>query len=550
MNAGDSMARPRGTARLAGGLLLVAGIATAALGQSARIPPPVEPAPQQLPPPRPAPEGARTSSPATLEFKELELPDAPKVPINMPTALRLAQTANLDIAQAREVVNQARAAEQLAHVGWIPNFNIGSTYTHHEGNIQKTEGNIIKANKDGLFVGGGPSLNWSLADVYFGPLVARQVEAATQAGLQRVNNTTVLAVADAYLNVLLARRRLARTGETLLYLTAEQFTVEGQRFKGMLRMMRDFVEVGAQEALRSELARVEVEVLRRQEEQRAALQDFQTATAELARLLRLDPQVGLMPVEDFRFPIPLPGEELASRPVEQLVAFALAGRPELAENRALVLAALARVRNSKFRPLLPNVALAYNWGDFGGSPDPNPGGRPGFGPSGEIKHMNTRTDLDVSLVWRLRNFGFGDLADRRGFEAAYRQANLRQLQVEDLVVAQVVIAKEEMEGWRDRLNTTRAALFNANGAPAGPVFSSLRLNFERIRAAGGRPLEVLDSIRGLSDALEAYGVDVTSYERARFRLLFALGVPPQSLFDPSATQPAGTAANPAPGPNH
>jgi len=40
---------------------------------------------------------------------------------------------------------------------------------------------------------------------------------------------------------------------------------------------------------------------------------------------------------------------------------------------------------------------------------------------------------------------------------------------------------------------------------------------------------VLDSIRGLNDVLEAYGQAVTDYERARFRLLIALGLPPQDI---------------------
>src|SRR5439155_321763 len=77
---------------------------------------------------------------------------------------------------------------------------------------------------------------------------------------------------------------------------------------------------------------------------------------ELARLIRLDPEVPLWPVEDFRFPMPLPGEPWFNRPDEELVAFALRGRPEQAENRALVEAALARIRAAKVRPLLPNVA--------------------------------------------------------------------------------------------------------------------------------------------------------------------------------------------------
>jgi hypothetical protein len=59
----------------------------------------------------------------------------------------------------------------------------------------------------------------------------------------------------------------------------------------------------------------------------------------------------------------------------------------------------------------------------------------------------------------------------------------------------------------------------------------MRLNFERIRGGEGRPLEVLDSIRSLSDLLEAYLQAVTEFERARVRLVIVLGLPPLALFD-------------------
>src|SRR5207253_1967451 len=65
------------------------------------------------------------------------------MPINLATALRLAQTNNLEIAQAQEVVNRARATLDKARVLILPSVNLGSTYTEHEGNIAKTEGNII-----------------------------------------------------------------------------------------------------------------------------------------------------------------------------------------------------------------------------------------------------------------------------------------------------------------------------------------------------------------------------------------------------------------------
>ena len=95
-------------------------------------------------------------------------------PLTSRPRLRLAQTANLNIAQARTVIDQYRALQQKANVTAIPNFVIGSEYIHHEGNIQKTEGNIEKVNRDSLWTGGGPTMTFQFADAIFAPLVARQ----------------------------------------------------------------------------------------------------------------------------------------------------------------------------------------------------------------------------------------------------------------------------------------------------------------------------------------------------------------------------------------
>jgi outer membrane protein TolC len=467
-------------------------------------------------------------------------------PINLAVALRLAETANLDIAQAREVAAQARFALNRAQVLALPSVNLGSTYAKHEGNINKTEGNIIKANKDSLFVGGGPSMTFAVTEALFAPLVGRQVLEATQAGFRRVNLETLFQVANAYLNVLRARRRLARVEETLDYLVSERPSPMRAGSKGLLPVVTIIWKEGGGVALRSEVERVRVEVLRRQEERAAAVQDFLVASAELARLLRLDPAIPLWPVEDFRFPMPLVGEAYAGRTPEDLAGIALNNRPDLAQNQALVRAAVARVRTAQHRPLLPNVVLNYNWGDFGGGPDLNgtvvQAGKvvtlPGFGPSGQIHHFAPRADFDVSLIWRLQNLGLGNLAEIREQQAAARQAELRLLQVRDQVVAQVIQAQESVQGWRQRVNVTRASLFDERGLPEGPVFSSLRLNFQRIREVPNtRPLEVLDSIRGLNDLLDVYGQAITDYERAQFALIAALGLPAHALFDDATGAP-------------
>jgi outer membrane protein TolC len=510
----------------------------------------------QLPPPQPLNQARPNTSPEDAVAEAAACGLANAMPLSLPVALRLAQTTNLDIAQAREVVNGAQAVYTRTQVAILPNFNIGSTYIGHEGMIQNTAGPVIKVNRDSLFVGGGPSLNFALADVYFFRLAAQQALQATQAGYQRVTNDTLLAVADAYFAVMRARRRLARVEETLDFLVSTRPARSRADSRGLLPVLLDFYRTGGAEALLSEVERARVEVFRRVEERAAAVQEYRFASAELSRLLRLDPEIPLWPVEDFRYPIPIPGEGWAHQPLDELARVALNNRPELAENRALVEAALERVRGAKWRPWLPNLILNYNWGDFGGGPDTNPPVRnaagalvtqAGMGPSGRILHMNTRDDFDVTLVWRFTNMGLGNLADVRFAEADYRRQDFRRLQVQDIVVTQVVQAVVLVNGWRDRMNISMRSLFDDRGRANGPVFQSMRLNFERVRnVPGTRVLEVLDSIRSLNDLLEAYGQDMTDYERSEFRLLIALGLPPDSYFDPHA-MPFPPAAGPTAG---
>src|ERR1019366_4950614 len=258
--------------------------------------------------------------------------DARLLPIDLGTALRLARTSNLDIGQAREVVGQSRLQLQAAYAQILPTLNMGSTYTHHEGKIQKTEGNIINANRDSLFVGLGPSMSLNFADAIFAPLVARQNNAATQAGWRRVQNDTLAAVAEAYFTVLRARRKLARVDVALEYLTADEPSPIRSGSKGLLPVVDAMQKAGAAEALKAEVHRVQVEVLRRQEERIGAVQEMRVAVAELARLLRLEPSAPLWPLEDFRVPLELPGAWY-DMPLEDLVRIALLNRPELAENQ-------------------------------------------------------------------------------------------------------------------------------------------------------------------------------------------------------------------------
>src|SRR5205085_2315531 len=93
-------------------------------------------------------------------------------------------------------------------------------------------------------------------------------------------------------------------------------------------------------------------------------------------------------------------------------------------------------------------------------------------------------------------------------------------------------ALESIQRGKERVAIVQAGLFDANGRPAGAVYRSLRLNFLRIKSGQGTPLEVLDSARRLTDILTVYGQALSSYDRARYRMLVALGLPTPALIDP------------------
>jgi len=512
--------------------------------------PPPRPLPPASPPPsmetnRTPPEGANgvpTAACAAGETGPLILPPGPTAPpptpaigVTLPDVLRLAFVSNLDIEQARLVVERARATRLRARSTMLPNLNLGSTYVHHEGQIQRTEGNVITVNRDSLFAGGGPSLSTNLGVALFAPHEAQRILDASRFGQVRVTNNTLLAVADAYFEVLRARRRLARADETLEFLTSEQGSTLRADSKGLLPLIRDFKIAGAKGGLPSDLARVETDVARQRDDRESVLSALRQTSAALAYLLNVDPTGLLLPLEDFRWPLRLPGDEWVNRPIEDLVTFALQNRPEISENGALVEAALVRFRSAQWRPLVPNVVVNYNWGGFGGGPDliRRPNGTTFFAHSGNINNFDTRTDFDVSLIWRLDNMGLGNLAEQRDTRLQYQQARVQQQQAINQVITQVVIAQEQVLRNRDRVRTLQAALFDEKGNPGGSTYRSIRLNFLRIRAGEGFPLEVLDAIRRLSDVLEAYANALTEYDRARIRLLITLGVPPQTMLDPN-----------------
>src|SRR5438445_2067116 len=152
-----------------------------------------------------------TSSAQTAQTPALQTtaPSNNPLPINLATALHLANVRPLDIELATQRIQVAAAQLERAHVLWLPTVYLGVDYFRHDGQIQDVAGNVFGTSKSSFLLGAGPAAVFAITDAIFGPLAERQVIQAREAALQTARNDNLLAVAEAYFNVQQARGELA-----------------------------------------------------------------------------------------------------------------------------------------------------------------------------------------------------------------------------------------------------------------------------------------------------------------------------------------------------
>jgi outer membrane protein TolC len=137
-----------------------------------------------------------------------------------------------------------------------------------------------------------------------------------------------------------------------------------------------------------------------------------------------------------------------------------------------------------------------------------------------------REDVSVGLVWQLQNLGFGNRALVRGRRAEQQQLLIELFRVQDLVAAEIARAHAQVASATVRMATAERGLQEALLAYEG----SLK-NLGKIEEIGDtkvlvrRAFEVIDALRALSQAYEAYFVSINDFNRAQFRLYRALGYP-------------------------
>lgn len=466
-----------------------------------------------------APEPNQTVLKESISTPPANLPQAPPEPdrkpfaITLPAALQLGNANAIDIAAAMERLQVAAAQLRQAQVLWLPSFALGGDYFRHDGINQDAQGAMFTNSKNSVMAGigsaPGASAVISINDAIFAPLAARQIVRARQADEQAAANDTLVAVSEAYFTVQQARGELAGALDVT------------RRTEELVRRTTKLAEslVPPVEAIRAE-----AELARREQANMLARERWEVASAELLRIIRVDPTTQIEPVEPPHLRVTLVD---LNQTIDQLIPIGLTYRPELASRQAQVQATLVLLRQERLRPLVPSILMR--------GASTNPTGTLGYGVYGGGINSRTadfggRYDGDVQILWQLDNLGFGNRARVDLRRAEQRLATVELFRVQDRIAAEINQSYAQAVQAAKRVGAAergvKLAVESAEKNLAG---------LSQTKRAGDvvllvvRPQEAVASVQALAQAYIDYYGAIADANRAQFRLYRALGKPAQCL---------------------
>jgi outer membrane protein TolC len=444
-------------------------------------------------------------------------PDRKPFAITLPAALQLGNANAIDIAAAVERLQVAAAQLRQAQVLWLPSVALGGDYFRHDGTNQDAVGGMFSSSKNSVMFGigsaPGAAAIISINDAIFAPLAARQIVRARQADEQAAANDTLVAVSEAYFTVQQARGELAGALDVT------------RRTEELVRRTTKLAEslVPPVEAIRAE-----AELARREQANMLARERWEVASAELLRIIRIDPTTQIEPVEPPHLRVTLVD---LNQSIDTLIPIGLTYRPELASRQAQVQATLVLLRQERLRPLVPSLLLrgasttptgTLGYGVYGG------------GVNGHTGDFGGRYDGDVQLLWQLDNLGFGNRARVDLRRAEQRLATVELFRVQDRVAAEINQAyAQAVQAAKRVVAAERGVKLSVGSAEKNLAGLSQTKRAGDVVLLVVRPQEAVASVIALAQSYNDYYGAVADANRAQFRLYRALGKPAQCLVTPT-----------------
>jgi len=437
-------------------------------------------------------------------------------PIDLATALRLADVSNPTIGLARTMILEALALQLTARTLLVPSLNSGASYHGHDGLLQKSSGKMTRVSLQSLYVGSGantavagtmgiPGVNIfsQLTDAWFEPLVARQRLEGARFGASATSLDILLDVAQLHIQLL--------GNQSILSL---QRLSESQ-FHEVYRITKDYADAG--EGREADAHRALSQWRRRQALVQKAEEELAVTAARLANRLNLDPSTRLEPIGGPLVPLNLIAVDT---PQPELIQVALRQRPDIAARAAAVGEAEAHYKQEIGRPLLPTLWLGFSGGVFSGGSNLVPP---------LVGNFAGRTDFDVRIYWTLLNLGAGNLALIKERNAEVGQAIAERARTINRARDELSSSLAEAKAAQNEIDVARRELAAAELAYKEDLARTLDRGGEKPRDV--LPIELLNSLDLLAAARVNLVRALVLYDQSQFRLWVSLGSPPPLISD-------------------
>jgi outer membrane protein TolC len=380
-----------------GSLLLLAGcvlIAFSASLSAAPVPAGAQVQPGFLPSLEPKQLARGILQPAMADPPNGPRDQGKALPISLDTVFRLAEDQNGKIAIAREQLNEAFAAKDLADKSWVPDLFVGTTYFRHEGGIPDFQGFLIHSSYGSFLVGPTIQGTFDLRDFAYRKIDAERKIWQQRGEISKLTAENLLDAASTYIDLL-----AARTGEALSLKHEEEIQKLLEKTQKLAK-----VEPGFQ----IEVFRIQGQLDGQKQITRKMREGSRSAAAKLIYLLGLDPDAELVPVDSKLKTFTLVDDSV---PAGRLVERALSQGPGIREMTGLLsLIDDAAAKSKGLAQFIPVVQIGVAEGALG------------TGPGDSMKWDNS-LNAAVTVGWRLGQF-FTAPERRRLADSKMMQAQL------------------------------------------------------------------------------------------------------------------------------
>ena len=413
--------------------------------------------------------------------------DTNALPIDLPTALRLAGARNLDIQIAQENLNEAQANHQSAVEQFFPWIAPGIVYHRRDGVAQASPSGIISdANYQSYAPGATAAAQVNFGSAIYATLAARQLVKASDQALETRRQDAALDAAQGYFDLVKVKALVGVIGE------AVQISQDYQN------QLHEAVAAGI--VFKGDELRVQTQTEHHKITLQQALAQQRAASVNLARVLHLDSTVELVPLDNGLTPLTLFPTNAA---MSALVARALNERPELKQSQATVAATRAGKNGAVYGPLIPSLNAQVFAGGLGGGPD----GRPDT--------FDGMADFVVGLSWQIGPGGLFDPGRVKASRARLAATQLTQAKIKDTITSQVVDALVAVNSTTAQIQLAEQNLNTAS--------ETLQLTQQRKQFGVGIVLEDIEAQQALTQARSDYVTALAESNKAQYALRRAIG---------------------------